>query len=914
MPDSVKRRILNVDDDEAGRYAVTRALKKAGFLVIEAANGGEALQKVQEERPDLVLLDVNMPDISGLEVCRQIKRDPGTARIPVIHLSATPILPSERVQGLDGGADGYLVEPVDPDELVATIRSFIRNRDTMETTLRESAERLKFALEGSNDGIWDMQMDTGTMYISPRGAEILGYSPDELPGIAQTWSQLVHPDDASTTERALARYLEGSTSILDVEHRLKTKSGTWKWIRTRGKVVSRDEKAVPVRMVGTYADISECKFAEDKLRHITRLYVFLSQVNQAILRTHEPNKLFLIICQVAIEFGGFRMAWVGLTDESADRIRPVAHAGHENGYLDQILIGTGNSPMGNGPTGTAVREGGIVTSYDIATEPRMLPWRDEALKRGYRSSAAVPLRCKGKTIGALTLYSTEQDFFTVDEQRLLVEIGEDISFALDSMALEKERFRAEDELRESEDKFKTLFENAGDAIFIMDRNVFLDCNKKTLEIFHCTRDQIILHSPVEFSPERQPDGRLSTEKARENIDAALSGEHRFFEWVHLHADGTPFHTEVTLSRLILKGEYYLQAIVRDISERKVAEKSLRDAARNWQYTFDSAQDAICLLDADQRLVMCNRAMQEVLGVTGSDGLTGRHCWEVVHGTAEPIPGCPFFRMQQSLTRETMDLEIGDRHFTVVADPILDDTQKLIGAVHNIRDITEFRRNEKALLQTNKKLTLLSSITRHDILNQLLALNGFLGLLHRKVVDPNLEDYFSRIMKASARISTMIQFTREYEQIGIKAPAWQNSRILVDTAEKQAAAGHIQVQNDLPAGTELFADPLVIKVFYNLVDNAAKHGGKITTLRLYVTESGDNQLILCEDNGDGIPADEKEKIFERGFGKNTGMGLFLSREILAITDITIRETGEPGKGARFEIFVPKGAWRFAGKDM
>ena len=217
--------------------------------------------------------------------------------------------------------------------------------------------------------------------------------------------------------------------------------------------------------------------------------------------------------------------------------------------------------------------------------------------------------------------------------------------------------------------------------------------------------------------------------------------------------------------------------------------------------------------------------------------------------------------------------------------------------------------EDALLQANKKLTLLSSITRHDINNQLLALNGLLVLLHRKVPDPGLEDYFTRVTKASSRISAMIQFTKEYEQIGVHAPAWQDCRTLVDTAAKLAPLGKVMVKNDLPAGAEVFADPLVVKVFYNLMDNAVRYGGKITTIRFSSLESGDDHLIVCEDDGDGIVAAERVKIFDQGFGKNTGMGLFLSREILSITGIMISETGEPGMGARFEIAVPKKVWRY-----
>ncbi len=230
----------------------------------------------------------------------------------------------------------------------------------------------------------------------------------------------------------------------------------------------------------------------------------------------------------------------------------------------------------------------------------------------------------------------------------------------------------------------------------------------------------------------------------------------------------------------------------------------------------------------------------------------------------------------------------------------------------VQDITGRKQAEEALRQANKKLNLLSSITRHDINNQLTVQMGYLSMLEKKRLDPKQTEYFQKISTAAKRISAMIQFTKEYEEIGVHAPAWQDCHTLVDTAAKQAPLGKVLVNNDLPAGMEVLADPLIIKVFYNLMDNAVRYGGKITKIRFFVEESGDDHLIVCEDDGDGIPQDEKEKIFERGYGKNTGLGLAISREILDITGISIRETGEPGKGARFEIVVPNGAWRIKGK--
>jgi len=227
-----------------------------------------------------------------------------------------------------------------------------------------------------------------------------------------------------------------------------------------------------------------------------------------------------------------------------------------------------------------------------------------------------------------------------------------------------------------------------------------------------------------------------------------------------------------------------------------------------------------------------------------------------------------------------------------------------------RDITDRKRAEVALQQANRKLHLLSTITRHDIKNQLTVLREYIRTLQETIPDPALEGNFTRIINISERIAAMIQITKTYENIGVNAPVWQDVRSLFDTAIYDTPVGKIQCINEIPSGTEVFADPLIVKVCYNLIDNAVRYGKKITTIRFQVRKRNDDTIIVCEDDGVGVPADVKEKIFERGFGTNTGLGLALSREILDISGITLRETGEPGKGARFEMTVPKGVVRFA----
>jgi len=212
---------------------------------------------------------------------------------------------------------------------------------------------------------------------------------------------------------------------------------------------------------------------------------------------------------------------------------------------------------------------------------------------------------------------------------------------------------------------------------------------------------------------------------------------------------------------------------------------------------------------------------------------------------------------------------------------------------------------------NTKLKLLLSITRHDLIGQLTVLQLYHELLKNKLPDSTYQEYFKKIGIVTDRIASIIRFTKEYEEIGVNTPVWVDVSAIVDAAQKDGVFKHLLFVNDLPLGTEVFSDALIANVFYKLIDNAVRYGGKCTTIRFSVRESGDDHLIICEDDGNGVIAEEKEKIFERGFGKNTGLDLALSREILSITGITIIETGEPGKGARFEMTVPKGVYRFMG---
>ena len=225
--------------------------------------------------------------------------------------------------------------------------------------------------------------------------------------------------------------------------------------------------------------------------------------------------------------------------------------------------------------------------------------------------------------------------------------------------------------------------------------------------------------------------------------------------------------------------------------------------------------------------------------------------------------------------------------------------------HYTAELNQYTQN---LQQANDKLNLMNRITRHDILNQLTAIMGYLNLTKENFPDPKLQEYVEIELRAAKTIQDQILFTKDYQDIGSQSPRWFDLRSVIDSAAEKLTLSPVTLAVHVEQ-TEIFADPLLEKVFYTLLENAIRHGEKETEMRFSCHELETGLMIVYEDNGVGVPTGSKEDIFNQKYFRHTGYGLFLSRTILGITGISITETGIPGKGARFEMLVPKGAYRF-----
>jgi DNA-binding response OmpR family regulator/two-component sensor histidine kinase len=224
---------------------------------------------------------------------------------------------------------------------------------------------------------------------------------------------------------------------------------------------------------------------------------------------------------------------------------------------------------------------------------------------------------------------------------------------------------------------------------------------------------------------------------------------------------------------------------------------------------------------------------------------------------------------------------------------------------------ERSRVEKALGDANRKLNLMTSVTRHDINNQIMALQAYIDLSEAESTDPVILQYMRKARGASQTIQKQIAFTKQYEDIGVKAPCWQDLREIIESLRAYLKGAGIELETHGLA-VEIFADPLLPKVFENLVDNSIRHGRGVQHITISASPHADGSLVIgYRDDGAGVADEDKARIFQKGFGKNTGLGLFLSREILGITCIMIQEDGVPGKGAHFRIAVPMEGFRKSG---
>ena len=872
-------RVLYVDDEPVLLGLAKIFLEKSGgFQVWTSPSAEEALGTPLNSSYDAIVSDYQMPGMDGIAFLKSVRERFGD--LPFILFTGRG-REEVVIEAINNGADFYLQKGGDPKaqfaELAHKIRQAVAGQraqaelrnayDRIIASKEELARSEQQAKESENkfrdladrlpQMVFETDMDLRITYVNQHTIVAYGF-PIEIIGSGISILTFIHPSQHDTFMESVHNHMNG-IPFEPKEYTVFNKDKKPFPVVVYSSPIFRNKQLVGFR--GVAVDISERKRAEEALFNSRQmLQSVLDTIPQRVF--WKDRNLVFLGCNkhLAIDVGyPDPSEMIGKTDYDHSSAAIAEHFRAD----DRQVMETGQPKI----------------NYE---EPQIRPDGSVSWLR----TSKVPLRNRdGEIIGILGTY-------------------EDIT----------ESKKAQAALFDSEARFRDLADRLPQMVFETDRDLRMTyANCHAVSVFNLTEEELDNGIPVLslIDPAQHAAFMTSVKNLLNNIHFEPK------EYTALKRDGSTFPV-IIYSTLIYKNKEIagFRGVAVDVSGWKKLEDGIRESEGKFRSLVENASDIVFSLDPKGNFTYVSPQWTELLGHDPAE-IIGTPATVLIHPSNLPR-NIEVFRQAMTTGKKIHGLEYRIRHkdgtwrwHSQSAAPERNGSGVIVAYQGICHDITERKRAEEALQQVNKKLSLLSGITRHDINNQLMKLGGYVELLHDKIPDPSYDRDFSCIEAASRQIASLIEFTEEYEEIGVHAPSWQNVRALASAACRDAIAGQVTCRNDLPAGLEILADPLIAKVFFNLIDNALRHGETFTELRFSCRENNGNRIIVCEDDGNGVAAEEKEKIFDLGFGKNTGFGLAISREILDITGITITENGTPGNGARFEIVVPNGLWRISG---
>jgi PAS domain S-box-containing protein len=903
-------RVLYVDD-EPGLLEIGKLFLEieGAFMVDTLTSARQALEQVKKERYDAIISDYQMPEMDGIAFLRQIKASGN--QTPFIIFTGRG-REEVVIEALNSGADFYLQKGGEPKSQFAELSHKIQTavaRKRTEKRAKDSERRLydiinflpdaTFAIDNAGTVIaWNRAMEEMT---GAKSSEIVGKGNYEyaLAFYNERRPMLVDLVLAPDTQFEKDKYLYTShdRTLLTAETTLEKPDRNR--IHLWGKAsLLFDESGNLTGAIESIRDITERKKANDELR---AAYEQIAAAEEELRTQYDELKLnqdtivrdrhFLSSIFSSIRDG------ISILDKNMSVLQ--VNPAMERWYAHAMpLVGKRCWEV-----------------YHKRSRPCEVCPSLQSLKTGEPANATVPMIGPDGTItGMIDLHSFPLRDVETGEITGIIEYVRDVT----------KRWKVMSQLEESETRFRQLSDATNDGLLMHKDGIIREVNTGACTLFGYSREELVGMNVLDLPSPGSKDA------VREKMQT-ISEEP--YEMEGQKKDGSRFFGILYSRNLSYNNQQIRLTSVRDITKSRQAEEELRAAYEQltaqeeelraqydmlalneaeWESTFNAISDWITLITPDGRILRTNKADESLLGAPTGQVL-GMNCFELVHGTECPNDRCPRKRMLVSKKRESTEIprQDGNGWLQVTVDPILNAAGDVISAVHIVRDISERMRSQKAMMQAKKKLNLLNYITFSDIQTLVFTLSGYQHLVKERVTEGTAGNIIGKQEEILQKISHSLKFARSYQDLGLKPARWQNVNQVFLLAISHLDFLRIRHTARLD-GLEIFADPLLEQVFQVLAENTLTHGKTATQVTLRYAESPGSVTLFFEDDGAGIPADAKEKIFLPDFQKRKGVGLFLASEILDITGITIRETGEPGKGVRFEILVPKGAWRNTGE--
>ena len=669
---------------------------------------------------------------------------------------------------------------------------------------------------------------------------------------------------------------------------------------------------------------------ERQLRRVGRLKAALSHINQAIVRLPVREELFRRVCEVLVEQGGFRMAWIGWHEPETGRLAPVATAGDTDGYVETLRIYVDERPEGSGPSGRAFREGRAYVCDDTLADPVTLPWRPELERRGLRSSVALPIREGGVIRGVLRAYSSEPQFFRREELALLEEASADIAFALDALMREAERRLAEARAAAERRFSDTMIDSMPGVLYFYDEaGRFLRWNRNFARVSGHANEEIARMRPLDFIA---PEDRV---RVRDRIDEVFERGESAVEACFYTKEARSIPYFFTGRRVEFEGRRCLVGVGIDITERRRAEEALRGSEERFRATFEQAAVGIAHVSPEGRFRWVNDQLCEITGYPRE---------QLVEMTFSELTA-PEDRAESEAAHRAMlagerDNATSEKRYrrkdggivwvSVVLKLLRDAAGRPDYFVVVAADIGERKRFEQQFLRAQRleSIGTLAGGIAHD-LNNLLApiMMGveMLRLRGLRTEDVAVVDTVERsARRAASLVRQVLSFARGVE--GARArldmrEVLRETEAFVTGSFPRNIVWRAEVAPDLwpVVGDATQLNQVLLNLCVNARD-AMPGGGRLSLRAFNVVldgsradarrgeTTGRHVALEVVDEGCGISAELRERIFEPFFttkapGKGTGLGLSTVLGIVRGHGGRVELDSAPGKGSVFRIFLP-----------